>query len=255
MNLDFDNSLISKYTSNSQIARVLTEGWVKKNCYCPSCGNDHLNSFENNSPVADFLCQSCKSEYELKSKKDKFTSKIVDGAYESMIRRINSKNNPHFFFLNYSIKALEVKNFVVIPKHYFVDSIIEKRKALGINARRANWVGCNILLNNIPDTGKILIIKDGVVKDRKKVIDIWAKTAFLEKQEKDNRGWTIEMLKLLERVQNLDFTLDQVYAYETDLKARFPNNNFIRDKMRQQLQILRDKGLIEFKGRGLYRKI
>ena len=107
MNLKFNKELAKGYASNTQIARVLTEGWVRNNIYCPSCGNNNLNNFENNNPVGDFFCDSCKSEYELKSKRDSFTLKIVDGAYETMIERINSNNNPHFFFLNYSFKELE----------------------------------------------------------------------------------------------------------------------------------------------------
>ena len=132
MNLQLDALVSKNYISGSQIARVLTESWVKNNIYCTSCGSDTLDSFANNSPVADFICSSCSSEYELKSKKDTFALKIVDGAYDSMIRRINSENNPHFFFMNYSLKKLEVLNFVVIPKHYFIDNIIEKRKPLTI---------------------------------------------------------------------------------------------------------------------------
>ena len=127
MDLKFDRTSAERYISSSQIARVLTESWVKKNSYCPSCGNEYLNSFENNAPVADFICTACKSEYELKSKKNAFTLKIVDGAYGTMIQRINADNNPHFFFLNYSLKTFEVQNFLVVPKHYFVDDIIEKR--------------------------------------------------------------------------------------------------------------------------------
>jgi type II restriction enzyme len=98
MNLKFDNSFLEKYTSSSQIARVLTEAWVKRNMYCPSCGNEQLSQFGNNSPVADFLCPNCSAEYELKSKKNSFSLRIVDGAYNAMIERINSDNNPHLFF-------------------------------------------------------------------------------------------------------------------------------------------------------------
>ncbi len=117
MNLKFDLSFSTGYVSNSQIARVLTESWVKQNVYCPSCGNNELDQFDNNSPVADFLCIACKSEYELKSKKDSFTTRIVDGAYRSMIERLNSENNPHFFFLHYSSKRFEVSNFLVTLFH------------------------------------------------------------------------------------------------------------------------------------------
>jgi len=74
------------------------------NIFCPSCGNIKLNEFKNNAPVADFYCNNCSSEFGLKSKKDFLSKKIVDGAYNTMIERINSENNPNFFFLNYSSK-------------------------------------------------------------------------------------------------------------------------------------------------------
>ncbi|MFN3640822.1 MAG: DpnI domain-containing protein, partial [Flavobacterium sp.] len=99
MNLKFDLATADGYTSKSQIARVLTEKWVSQNIFCPSCGNEVLDEFANNSPVADFFCNRCKSEYELKSKKDSKSLKIVDGAFSTMIDRINSENNPNFFFL------------------------------------------------------------------------------------------------------------------------------------------------------------
>jgi type II restriction enzyme len=246
MNLRFDASIAVSYRSKSQIARVLTEHWVEKNVYCPSCGNQTLSTFANNLPVADFYCPSCMSEYELKSKKDSFSSKIVDGAFETMIDRINSDNNPHFFFMNYSNQYLEVKNFLVIPRHYFIDYI---------KARRAGWVGCNILLHNIPESGKVFFVKNGLIRQPDKVIADWAKTAFLADQKKESRGWTIEIMRILDQIKNDDFTLNEIYAFETDLKRKFPKNNFIKDKIRQQLQILRDKGLIAFKGRGSYAKL
>jgi type II restriction enzyme len=255
MNLKLDEKICKDYISSSQIARVLTEDWVKSNMYCPSCGHDSLNSFANNSPVADFLCYSCSSEFELKSKKDSFSLKIIDGAYESMIRRINSENNPHFFFMNYSFQNLEAINFIVIPKHYFVDSIIEKRRPLSDTARRARWVGCNILLQNIPSTGKIFLIKNGTIENKNVVLNKWAKTSFLANQKKESRGWLIEILKIIDGIPGKEFKLADVYFFENYFKEKFPKNNFVRDKIRQQLQVLRDKGILDFKGNGLYKKI
>jgi type II restriction enzyme len=49
-----------------------------------------------------------------------------------------------------------------------------------------------------------------------------------------------------------EFTLAQVYAHEAALARLHPQNRNIRPKIRQQLQILRDLGLIEFLGRGTY---
>lgn len=255
MTINFDSSLIKEYKSNSQIARILTESWLKDNVYCPSCGNKYLKQFINNSPVADFLCDNCNSEYELKSKSQGLTSKIVDGAYASMIQRINSENNPHFFFLNYSSKEFSVKNLIVIPKHFFINDIIEKRNPLTITARRAGWTGCNILLNEIPADGKIFIIKDSLIQSKDLVLNTWAKTAFLSTQKKENRGWLIEIMKLVDRINKQEFRLNEIYLFENYLKERFPNNNFIKDKIRQQLQVLRDKGIIEFKGNGIYKRL
>jgi type II restriction enzyme len=103
------------YTSNSQRLRVMTEYWVGKSIFCPNCGNA-LHNFENNMPVADFYCKKCSEQYELKSKNGNIGSKIVDGAYFTMIERLQSENNPDFFFLSYNQSTFEIKNFLTIPK-------------------------------------------------------------------------------------------------------------------------------------------
>ena len=38
MDLRFNTSLAEGYKSASQIARVMTEGWLARNMYCPICG-------------------------------------------------------------------------------------------------------------------------------------------------------------------------------------------------------------------------
>ena len=45
-----------------------------------------------------------------------------------------------------------------------------------------------------------------------------------------------------------------MYSFVDELQVKHPDNNHIPDKIRQQLQFLRDKGIIEFKGSGVYRK-
>jgi type II restriction enzyme len=255
MNLHLNIADAQGYRSSSQIARVITESWVEKNSFCPRCGKTRLEQFGNNQPVADFYCGDCKAEYELKSKKDAFALKIVDGAYEMMIKRINSGNNPHFFFLNYSSNNFQIVNFLVVPNHYFTNDIIERRSPLSQHARRAGWVGCNILLQNIPSSGRIFLVKNQNIEERNSVLENWSKTAFLAKQKKENRGWTIEIMKIVEQLDNKRFNLEDVYAFEYSLKNKFPQNRFIKPKIRQQLQILRDKGIIKFLGNGLYVKV
>jgi len=149
MKLTFDEKLAENYKNVSQKVRVLTEQWVDNSVFCPNCGHLNIDKYPNNQPVADFYCSNCREDYELKSKQNAIGTKIVDGAYRTMLERLTSSNNPNFFLLNYDLANLEVINFLVIPKHFFVPTIIEKRKPLVPTARRAGWIGCNIVLKSI----------------------------------------------------------------------------------------------------------
>lgn len=254
MNLSFEIKLADKYKSSSQKIRVLTEDWVDRQVYCPNCGHLDIGRYKNNKPVADFFCLNCKEDYELKSKKDHIGTKIVDGAYKTMIERLEGTNNPNFFFLNYDLNDLSVLNFLVIPKHFFVPEIIEKRKALSKTARRAGWVGCNILLNSIPESGKIFYIKDGKIETKDKVLKSWQRTLFLrEEKEIVIKGWLLDMMRCVENLRKKEFVLDDIYRSEKELSKLHPENKHVKDKIRQQLQILRDKNYLDFIGNGVYR--
>ena len=254
MRLEFNLSLAEGYKSRSQKARVLTEDWVKSNAYCPKCGRDSLNDFSNNLPVADFYCLMCREQFELKSKQGNMGLKIVDGAYRSMIERITSSKNPNFFFLTYNITNYSVKDFLIIPKHFFTERIIEKRKPLSHTAKRAGWVGCNINLENIPETGKIFYVKQSQVLPKEFVLKKWESTSFLNEVSIQGKGWLLDILDCLEKIPSKEFRLNDVYAFEDYLKKLHPENRFVKDKIRQQLQILRDKGYVKFMSRGVYKK-
>lgn len=255
MNLKIDNRTIENYHSGTQIARVLTENWVNQNMYCPRCGNLHIKHFENNRPVADFYCPSCNNEYELKSKNGTLGHKITDGAYDTMIERITSNNNPDFFFMSYSKTVLEVIDFILIPKHFFVPDIVEKRKPLAPTARRAGWTGCNILIDKIPMQGRIAIVSNGKVQDMNDVVYKVNKSNQLETNDISTRGWLMDILNCVNKISSKTFTLSEIYEFEDILKLKHPRNNNIRPKIRQQLQFLRDKGFIEFLGNGRYVKV
>ena len=254
MNLNFDSDIAERYHSGAQIARVLTENWVCQNMYCPRCGNSHIEHFQNNRPVADFFCPSCNNEYELKSKNGNLGHKINDGAYSTMIERITCNDNPDFLFMCYSKTEWKVKDFILIPKHFFVPDIIEKRKPLALNARRAGWTGCNILIEKIPEQGRISIITNGELVDFSIVVDKVNKSNQLETKDINSRSWLMDVLNCVNKISRPVFTLEELYEYENELHIRHPQNNNIKPKIRQQLQFLRDKGFIEFLGNGKYRK-
>ena len=253
MDLNFDHQLAKGYRSPSQIIRVLSENWVAKQGYCPNCNSQPLTEFDNNKPVADFYCVTCNEQFELKSKQAKLGNIINDGAYDTMLERINSDDNPSFFFLTYS-KELAVNNFLIIPKHFFTANIIIKRKPLSVNARRAGWVGCNIDLRQVPESGKVFLVKNQNIIARDKVTQAFKQTLFLRQQSKLARGWTLDIWQCIDRLDD-KFNLQQVYAFAEELQRKYPDNNYIQDKIRQQLQVLRDKGIIKFLGRGRYRKL
>jgi len=254
MDFHFNLDLLANYKSPTQRARVLTEDWVARNMYCPICGRPHIGKYENNHPVGDFFCEHCAADFELKSKQTaRFPQIINDGAYEKMISRITSMRNPNFFFLSYADN--EVRNLVLVPNHFFTPTIIEKRNPLGENARRAGWVGCNINISSVPESGRIFIVRNQLEIDHDIVRAQYAKIKGLQTKSIESRGWLMDTLHCVERIPNRDFNLDEIYAFEEELKLKHPENNFIKDKLRQQLQYLRDKGFIEFVGRGRYRKI
>jgi len=255
MNLKFDKKDLSNYKSQSQVIRILTEKWVKENSFCPNCGNDKLNEFENNRPVADFYCEFCKQEFELKSKNGNLSNKIVDGAYETMIKRIESNNNPNFFFLTYNKTNWAVSNFLIIPKYFFIPEFIEKRNPLSVNAKRAGWIGCNILLEKIPQTGRVFLVKNSIIVQKETVIRKLEETSFLRAVNQKSKGWLMDVLACIDSIHTNIFSVDDVYKFVPKLKLKYPNNNFIKDKIRQQLQILRDKGILQFVSRGEYKKL
>ena len=253
MKLTLDNQLATNYKNASQRARVLTERWVDESVFCPNCGRLDIDKYPNNRPVADFYCSNCKEDYELKSKQDGLGAKVLDGAYRTMIERLQSSNNPNFFLLNYGLENLTVLNFLVIPKHFFIPEIIERRKPLAMTARRSGWVGCNIILQSIPESGKIFFVKNQQIEPKEKVLSEWKRTLFLrEEKEISAKGWLLDIMRSIEKLGKREFMLDDVYAFENELSKLHPDNKHIKDKIRQQLQVLRDRGYLQFTGRGNY---
>ena len=252
MKLGFEESQTG-YSSGSQKAKAWTEAWVRAWAYCPHCGSARISPFPNNSPLADFFCPSCNEEFELKSQKGKFGTRVVDGAFKTKCERLASKNNPNLFLMNYDLQSLAVVNLFIVPKHFFVRDIIQERKPLAATARRAGWIGSNILLSQIPESGKIHIVKGGIIRPKNAVLEEWQRTLFLRDQSLEARGWLLDVMKCVEALGKRDFTLDEIYAFEERLAKLYPGNQNVRPKIRQQLQYLRDRGFIEFVSRGNYR--
>lgn len=243
------------YISATQNVRALSEGWVAAHLFCPSCGAERLDPLPNNSPVGDFTCRTCSEEFELKAKKGALGPKIVDGALSAMTARLKARNNPSLLAMSYNRDRTAVTDLIVVPRHFFTAEIIEPRKPLGPHARRAGWQGCNILIGQVPQSGRIPLIAGGTLAPKGEVLARWRSTLFLAEASQSARGWLLAVMRAVEAVGRPEFTLADVYAQEATLAALYPGNNNIRPKIRQQLQVLRDQGWLAFNGRGTYQRI
>ena len=252
MNIRMDPSVGSAYKSRSQKARVITEDWVEEELYCPSCPSQSLESLPASTRVADFRCPECFERFQAKSSSKPIYDKVLDSAYETMMIAIKTDSAPNLVLIHYSPIEWTVENLVLIPRFFVVPSAIEKRKPLSPTARRAGWVGCNILLHHIPDSGRINAVKDRVAREPTLVKDQWKRTVFAKDIVPESRGWTIEVLRFVESLHRDRFTLEEMYQFEGDLSELHPQNRNIKAKIRQQLQVLRDKGILRFDTPGVY---
>jgi len=244
----------SCYTSNSQLIRVVSEEWFKSQMFCPSCNNNRVDLLPNNSKAADFICQNCNETYQLKSKKLTLGRKVVDGHYDTMHDAIIEGRAPNFCFMTYDLSSLSVTNLLLVPRFFINLPILEKRKPLSSTARRAGWTGCNILHQEISDRGKLFVVEKQKVASAEEVRTKWNRIRFIQDYDDYNaRSWITDILYCIDSVKKEYFNLQEIYQFEAYLASNHPHNNNIRPKIRQQLQVLRDRGIIDFVGRGEYR--
>ncbi len=97
------------------------------------------------------------------------------------------------------------------------------------------------------------MITDQVMHNPQDVQKNWRKTQFLDTVHMgDSRKWLLATMRCIDRIGSKRFSLQDLYGFESELHSLFPENRHIREKLRQQLQILRDQGYLQFKSRGHY---
>ncbi|HEV2315733.1 MAG TPA: DpnI domain-containing protein [Candidatus Acidoferrales bacterium] len=253
MQLELPLAGLEGYKSNSQRARVATEAWATKNLYCLNCASDELSCSPPNTAAVDYVCPNCDASFQLKAQSHSFGSKILDAAYATMLQKIREDETPNLVALHYDLASWSVRNVFLVPEFAFSISAIEKRKPLAPTARRAGWIGCNILLTEIPPDTRIPLVVNGEPSNPKSARKQYAKVRPLAKLRPGMRGWTLDVLNLIRSLHKQTFTLADAYTLEPHLASLHPANRHVRPKIRQQLQILRDLGLLHFVSPGHYR--
>jgi len=253
MDLGLPVAGLERYKSASQRARVATEAWACESLYCPQCSSNRVKQFAANTPAIDFTCPNCDALFQLKSQSKPFGNRINDAAYASMVSAIREDRTPNLLALHYDFDSWRVENLLLIPRFAYTTSMIEKRAPLGPDARRAGWVGCNILIGRVPADARISMVVDGVPAKARTVREEYRRLAPLQKLGVARRGWTLDVLSGLRSLRKTEFTLADAYTLERELQTLHPENRHVRDKIRQQLQVLRDMGLLKFLEAGHYR--
>lgn len=245
--------MAAAYKSRAQIARVVTEGWGAQNLFCPACSANRLQRSPANTRAVDFTCLLCKQPFQLKGKSSPITNKVLDGAYDTMLAAVRSDTAPGLLLLQYDRVAWRVVNLTLVPHFAFPPSAIQKRKPLAASARRAGWTGCFIVLSRIPEDARIRIVQSGQPIPCHRVRAQYRRLLPLKKIPLPERGWTLDVFNIVRTLGAFEFTNADVYTRSAELQALHPDNRHVNDKIRQQLQFLRDGGFIKHMGRGRWR--
>jgi type II restriction enzyme len=168
-----------------------------------------------------------------------------------MLDAVRSDRTPNLLAVQYS-STFAIVNLFIVPRYFITENVVERRPPLSMNARRAGWVGCNILLNRIPPDGRILAIREGVPVESAEVQRLFLRAKQLKELPPTKRGWTVDVLNAIRSLDKSTFSLADLYRVESRFATLHPNNQNIRPKIRQQLQVLRDLGFLTFAAPGQY---
>lgn len=245
--------LAAAYSSGAQRARVVTEAWARSQLYCANCDSTSLGETPANNRAIDFVCPRCHAPFQLKAKSSSLGETVTDGAYTAMLAAIREDRTPNLLLMRYALPAWEVGDLLLIPSFMFPESAVIKRKPLAATARRAGWVGCNIDLRRIAPEARIPIIAGSSPTDPAQVRARYDHLKPIREIKTAQRGWTLDVLNIVRRLGKAEFKNEDIYAFDRDLEKLHPDNRHVRDKIRQQLQVLRDAGLLLHIGSGVWR--
>lgn len=248
------------------------------NFYCPNCSSPKLDWLKPGTKANDYRCPGCGFWFQLKSKKSPIGATITDGAYGAMMDAIQNDRAPNFFFLHYEITGRDaalrrpqdnqrtaqrsvptdecvwtVRNLLLVPHFAFPPSAIIKRPPLAATARRAGWVGCNFNLSRIPADARIAIVTESRFISPTEVREQFKRVKPLAEIGIKERGWTLDVLNIVQHLGKKEFSNAEVYAFASELEKLHPGNCHIKDKIRQQLQVLRDLGFLFHISEGVWR--
>ena len=78
--------------------------------------------------------------------------------------------------------------------------------------------------SEIPSDGKITMISAGIPLNKEQCAASFLESKTYRKSRLHYEGWTLDVLSAIRRLGKQDFSLKEVYEFESELKALHPRN-------------------------------
>jgi type II restriction enzyme len=253
MNLNCNPSLGALLVRNTQRVRVISEGWFGTEGYCLKCSSPRLDATPASTEFRDFECPRCAQAYELKSAARAHTTVVQDGGFDSMMRRIHAAEAPALMLMHYA-QDWSVQRLIAVHPVFLTAAVVRKRPKPHIRpkTRKEYWM-CDLDLTRIPPDGKIVVVGEGAARPRAETRRAFQESMRLADVPLAKRGWTTLVLAAVRKLNKPIFRTKDIYAFADWMRAVYPNNTFIEEKIRQQLQELVALDYLERVARGEYR--
>lgn len=171
---------------------------MEANGFCLACDSKALVRTAPNTRCTDFCCPLCKHQYELKTFRRRPLRSLIDGAYETMMSRVQGGTAPTLFMLERN-EGWRVTGLSALHSVFLTPSVIEKRNLLPVTARRAGWVGCKIRIDQLAPDAELHIIRSGKPQPREQLRREFQRFQPLAQLSAAERGWTSLVLKVVRR--------------------------------------------------------
>ena len=242
--------------STSQQTREATERWVDDNLYCVNCGRRQLERLRAGTPFRDFECGSCSEPFELKSATRLLSGPIPAGGYDRSLEAFREGRVPSFLLLSYSPATRKVTDLLAVNRVLISPMALRRRERPLARPGREKYYLSSIDLSRVPDCARVPIVRHGFERPARFVRQSWDRFAFVRKPaEPEDRDWIRDVLSCIARLPGREFALRELYDFEPELAALYPNNRHIRDKVRQKLQVLCRKGVLRRVVAGVYESL
>lgn len=196
-----------------------------------------LNQLNKNNSITrgesmENLCNSCKLRDECKdrsSQKIVGCSNYVEISYsETEEEQCPQKEHDEEYWYQKAIEAEKEKRY--LDALTFLDNALKINEFFSEAIHKKNMITSHFE-------------SDKKIESKKKT----------NEEQGNDVNWTEEIKRIvLYELSSDQFNLKDMYDYETKLKEKFPQNDHVKEKIRQQLQVLRDRGVIVFLGGGNY---